>query len=329
MNQEPLVTVLIPVYNRPAVVNTIKSIIKQSYHNLEILIIDNASTDNTVDMIHQINDNRIRLFVNEENRGQTYSLNKGLAEASGKYIARIDSDDLAFPERIKKQVAFLEGNPDFVLIGSWVQFISDNDELGMIVKMPTTNEGMRIMQTVSCGMYHPSAMYRRDVIAENNLIYDADIHMAEDYDLWARLMKYGKACNLAEPLVYYRRGNNNDSRHHHDLMGQESTQIRKRICEGLPEKEFDKAAIGREIELEWKQKKNLVECISIYRFYKKYLNDHLDSNSPDYPILKQHFAIKIYSSCFVNNDKWYAGFVRKLYKSLREVKNRRGGKTSL
>ena len=256
---EPLVTVLIPVYNRPNVVKTIDSIVNQTYSNLEILIVDNASTDNTVEAIKKIKDLRIRLLVNEQNLGQTYSLNRGLREATGKYIARIDSDDIALPRRIEKQVEFMENNPDYVLVGSWVRFISDDDKLGMLVKMPTTDEGMRLMHTVSCGMFHPSAMYRTDTIRGNNIEYDPEIHMAEDYDLWVKLMQYGKACNLGEPLIYYRRGNDNDSRRYEDVMGRESSEIRSKVCNNLTCPKQIKSEIKQIILLERKEKKSISE----------------------------------------------------------------------
>ncbi len=322
MNKSPLITVLIPVYNRPYVVKTIKSICEQTYNNLEILIVDNASTDNTVEAIRGINDNRIKILINQENRGQTYSLNRGLEEATGKYIARIDSDDIALPDRIKKQAEYLENHSDYVLVGSWVRFISDDDKLGMIVKMPTTDEGLRLMHTVACGMYHPSAMYRRDVIVGNHIRYDPDIHMAEDYDLWVKLMKYGKACNLAEPLVYYRRGNNNDSRNYKDVMGKESAEIRRRVCENLECQDEKKKELLKEISIETKEKKTISECIGIYQFYKDYLNSNIEKASPDYAILKQHFQIKAYGSCFASNPAWYAGCVRKAYLVARNIRNR-------
>lgn len=325
MNKEPLVTVLIPVYNRPYVINTIKSICDQTYKNLEILIVDNASTDNTVQAIREVKDDRIRLLVNDVNRGQTYSLNRGLEEATGKYIARIDSDDIAVPERIEKQVIFMEKNPDYVLVGSWVRFISDDDKLGMVVKMCTTDQGMRLMQTVVCGMYHPSAMYRRDVIIRQNIRYNPDIHMAEDYDLWVKLMKYGKACNLGEPLVFYRRGSNNDSRHYQDLMGRESAEIRRRVCKDWDCSEAEKKRILEELNLEEKKRKTLFDCVKVYGFYKKYLNDNIDKSSPDYSILQQHFKIKVYGACFATNPGWYAAGVRKAYAFARNCMNKIAG----
>ncbi len=325
-NNQPLVTVMIPVYNRPTVVNTIESIINQTYRNLEILIVDNASTDNTVEAIRKINDSRIRLLINEKNMGQTYSLNRGLGEATGKYIARIDSDDVAVPVRIEKQVEFMESHPDYVLVGSWVRFISDDDKLGMVIKMPTTDEGLRLMHTVACGMFHPSAMYRTDVIREHGISYDPHIHMAEDYDLWVKLMKYGKACNIGEPLIYYRRGNDNDSRRYEDVMGRESSEIRSRVCNDLPYSHQEKTRIQNMIELERKGRKSLHECIKVYRFYCDYLNRNLSGESPDYLILKQHFQIKVYASCFATNAAWFEGVGRKLYVVVRNAKNKIGSR---
>lgn len=326
MNGEPLVTVLIPVYNRPYVTTTIKSICDQTYKNLEILIVDNASTDNTVQMIREIKDDRIRLLVNEVNKGQTYSLNRGLEEANGKYIARIDSDDIALPERIEKQVTFMEENSDYVLVGSWVRFISDDDKPGMIVRMCITDQGMRFMQTVACGMYHPSAMYRRDVIINHNIRYDSDFHMAEDYDLWVKLMKYGKACNLGEALIYYRRGSNNDSRHYQNVMVRESTEIRRKVCMGWDYPEEEKKKVFEEIDLEDKKNKSLGDCITVYRFYKKYLGNHIDKSSPDYPILRQHFRIKVYGACFADNPSWYAVVARRAYVFAKRLKNKNEGR---
>ena len=124
----PLVSVVLPVYNRPSVANTINSVLSQTYTNFELLIIDNASTDNTADVIREISDQRIRLIINEENKGQTYSINRGLELSKGKYIARIDADDLMAPERLEKQVKFMEENLDYGLVGCWVQYITLDDK---------------------------------------------------------------------------------------------------------------------------------------------------------------------------------------------------------
>ena len=108
MSTKPLVSVVLTVYNRPSVVRTIKSILTQTYSNLELIVVDNASTDDTIKAIKEIADDRLKLFINDKNYGQTYSLNRGLSLCTGKYIARIDADDIALPTRIEKQVNFLE-----------------------------------------------------------------------------------------------------------------------------------------------------------------------------------------------------------------------------
>ena len=140
---KPLVTVLLPVYNRESVTKTIDSILGQTFTNFELIVVDNSSTDHTANMVAAYADKRISLVINEKNGGQIFSLNRGLSIARGKYIARIDADDIAFPTRLEKQVAFLENHPDFGLCGSWVQYINDDDQLTVKMKMCLTDEGLR------------------------------------------------------------------------------------------------------------------------------------------------------------------------------------------
>lgn len=158
----PLVTVILPVYNRPSVLHTINSVLKQTYQNFELLIVDNASTDETQGVIKKIKDKRIRLVINEVNRGQTYSINRGLRLARGVYIARIDADDLMLPTRLEKQVAFMEQYPEYGLCGSWVQYITDDNRKAIIVKTCTSDWSLRAMQRIACGVYHPAVMMRAD-----------------------------------------------------------------------------------------------------------------------------------------------------------------------
>ena len=121
----PKITVLLTVYNRESISKTIESILSQTYQDFELLIIDNASTDKTQSIIKSYSDKRIRLYINEKNMGQTYSLNRGLALARGEYIARIDADDICLPKRLEIQADFLDKNPEFGFCGSWVRYIKD------------------------------------------------------------------------------------------------------------------------------------------------------------------------------------------------------------
>lgn len=311
--EKPLVTVLMTVYNRENVSNTMKSILNQTYENFEFLIVDNASTDRTCDVINSFNDSRIRLVVNEKNMGQTYSLNRGLTLAKGKYIARIDSDDIAMPDRIQKQVEFLENHPDFGLVGSWVRYIDDEDNLTVLMKMPTTDVGLRTMQDIACGMYHPTAMYRTEILRKHNIFYDPDIHMAEDYDMWRKILAYSNGLNLPEVLLYYRKGSQNDSSKHADLMYQECFDVREKICKSSE----DKKSMLDEIALERKSKKKIRECIKINKFLVNYLSDRIDKQSEDYNIIKKHINYKIVSTCIHYNDSAYAKLIEVVYSKLR------------
>lgn len=320
MNTNPLVSVVIPVYNRPHVVETIKSICRQTYQNLEILVIDNDSTDDTQQQVLSINDTRVKLYVNEKNMGQTFSINRGLELANGKYIARIDSDDIALPTRIQKQVEFMEKNPDYVLCGSFVKFISDDDKELFVVKMPTTYKGIEFMHTIACGMYHPAAMYRKSIIDQFGIRYDPNIKMAEDYDLWIKLMRHGKALNLPEILVLYRRGNNNDSQKYRSLMEKESTEIRKRYCQEVNYEEKERKKVLELISLEHQKDLKIFTVVKITKKYIDYLNRHIERDEEDYRIVKQHIFLKIYGSCISENKRIYAIILKKLYCFLKKHK---------
>lgn len=323
MNQ-PLVTVLLPVYNRPSVTKTITSILQQTYTNFELLIIDNASTDNTVKEIRKINDPRIKLVVNEVNMGQTYSLNKGLQLAKGKYIARIDSDDIALPTRLEKQVNFLENNLDYGLCGSWVRYMNDNDELTITIKTPISDKGMRLLQNVTCGMYHPASMFRTETIRKNNITYEADIKMAEDYALWGKIMQFSKALNLPEILLYYRRGGSNDSEKYRETMSKESFIVREDICRKQIQNDDLLKKMIKVIDTEKKEKKSIIDVIHLLFFYNSYLNQNFKKEDMDYKILKNTFLLKIYSSSIAVNKSLYAFFLRAIYKKLLKLKYSHG-----
>ncbi|MGI5096402.1 glycosyltransferase [Treponema socranskii] len=323
---DPLVTVLLPVYNRPAVIKTIGSILQQTYTKFELLIIDNASTDNTVEEIKKINDKRIKLVVNEKNRGQTYSLNKGLELATGKYIARIDSDDIALPTRLEKQVAFLENNPDYGLCGCWVQYINDDDQLTITMKTPTTDKGLRLLQNVTCGMYHPASMFRTEIILKNHIAYESDIKMAEDYALWGKIMQFSKALNLPEVLLYYRRGNSNDSEKYRETMARESFIVREMICRNQIDDSTTLSQMLNVIGIEKKEKKSIFDFIFVLCFYYYYLNKNFSKTELDYVILKRTLILKVYSSSIAVNRALYAKFLKYIYKKLLKFRYKYGKK---
>ena len=203
-NPEPLVSVILPVFNgQPFVAAAVISIVKQTYRNIELIIIDDGSTDGSSDVLHNFADAdpRVRL-VTHENRGLVASLNEGLELAKGKYIARMDADDISDPIRIERQVEYLETNPEVVLLGvrtferrssRWRHHISAGPKLWTWMLLFTNRIG------------HPGVMIRRETLDQHNLRYEQDFYFVEDYRLWCRLVQYGSADVLPQPLLFYRR----------------------------------------------------------------------------------------------------------------------------
>jgi glycosyltransferase involved in cell wall biosynthesis len=220
----PLVTVIMPVYQAEAhITPSLNSIVKQSYSNLEIYLIDDASTDQTLNLVAQVNDSRIRIIKKEKNTGYTDSLNMGMKLANGKYIARMDADDVAHPERIAKQVAYMEANLECVVCGCNVKLIPNQ----RIHKYPSTNNEILEELFFTNAFAHPSVMLRKSIIDRYQIQYDKTYEPTEDYELWSRLAQLGTLHNLNEILLDYRIHENQISAYKRTL--QETNKHRVRI----------------------------------------------------------------------------------------------------
>lgn len=224
--ETPLVTILMAVYNgSPFLSETIKSLLVQTYKNIEILVINDASTDNSHEIIAGYGDKRIRVVNNVSNIGQTRSLNIGLRLAKGKYVARIDADDICLPDRIEKQVIFLEATPHVGVCGSWAKVFGSSTKY---IRVPVASDeinGHLLFQNV---IIHPTVMMRKDVIANQEPPYDAQFHYAQDYDLWTRLSNTTKIVNLPNVLVHYRVHEKQMSVYAQDKMQFEASLVRRR-----------------------------------------------------------------------------------------------------
>ncbi len=200
----PKVTVLMPVYNGEKYLRkAIESILNQTFKDFEFLIINDGSTDRTKEIILSYRDQRIVYLENEENIGLTKSLNKGLKIAKGEYIARMDGDDVSLPERLEKQVEFLDRNSDYVLVGSDCTVL---DESGKKIRTDLSilsNSTLKAALALKNCFKHGSVMFRKDTFfsAEG---YDENFYCTQDYDLWTRMVKKGSVCNLPEVLFYRR-----------------------------------------------------------------------------------------------------------------------------
>jgi len=193
-----------PAYNAEKyIAEAIRSVLGQSFADFELLIVDDGSSDNTLNVIQGFSDPRIRLVV-QENQGISQALNTGLRVARGVYIARFDADDICFPERLDRQVLFLEGHPAYLVIGSDAEYISENGE--HLFNFRCVGHSHREIQEKlyhHCPFIHSGVMYRKEAILRAGG-YSLHAHNFEDYLLWVQLLKSGKCYNLPEPLIKVR-----------------------------------------------------------------------------------------------------------------------------
>jgi glycosyltransferase involved in cell wall biosynthesis len=206
----PLVSVIMPVYNSSKYLkDAINSILSQSYKNIELVIVNDGSTDLSRDIILSYSDPRIRLFENERNSGIVYSRNKGLQEARGKYIANLDSDDIALPGRIEKQVDFLENHADYGMCGTFFFTMDHNGKLLKKRRFPTDHTKIKTFLILGNCFCNSTVMIRAELAKE--LKYIEQYYVGEDYELFYRISKITKVANLPFYGTGYREHDSNIS----------------------------------------------------------------------------------------------------------------------
>jgi glycosyltransferase involved in cell wall biosynthesis len=197
---KPLVTVLMPVYNAEKYLReAIDSILNQTLTNFEFLIIDDGSTDNSINIVESYTDARIKFVRNEKNMGISPTLNKGIEMAAAELIARMDADDISYPQRLQKQYDYFQKNPECALLSTWAKMITERNEHVRTEKYRSRLHYYNL--TFECWMYHPTVMYTRSATMAVGMY---TIPYAEDFELfWQLSRKYKIAC-LEEVLVDYR-----------------------------------------------------------------------------------------------------------------------------
>jgi glycosyltransferase involved in cell wall biosynthesis len=203
----PKVSVLMAVYNgaqylRPA----LESLLAQTFEDFELVIVDDASTDCTPEILAEYGaqDARVRLLRNSSNLTLPASLNRGLKVCKASLVARADADDIYERDRLRKQVDFMEQNPEVGLISSNVHVIDEGGEYLRTSDLPLSHEAMRLRMNYSCPVSHPAVMFRRNMVLEAGG-YDEEAVTSQDVELWSRLVHRTRFANLAEPLIKYRR----------------------------------------------------------------------------------------------------------------------------
>jgi glycosyltransferase involved in cell wall biosynthesis len=203
-SQQPKVSVLMPVWNAERyLAGAIESILTQTFANFELLIIDDGSTDRTPIVIRDYHDHRIRRIENEKNIGITKSLNLGLEQVRGEYVARMDADDISSPQRLARQVECLDANPQVALVTSRTSKVDARGARLDVIQTPVESEVLRRRLRIGNCIAHGSVMMRTDALRSIGG-YDESMERAQDYDLWLRLSERHDLMSLPETLYAWR-----------------------------------------------------------------------------------------------------------------------------
>jgi glycosyltransferase involved in cell wall biosynthesis len=211
LSNEPVVSVVIPLYNAAAyVAQAVRSVLDQTFGDFELIVIDDGSTDGSAEVVERATkgDSRLKL-IRQANAGVSTASNRGTELARGKFLARVDSDDICLPHRLQKQVDYLMEHPDCVAVGSRVMFI---DEEGLpLFEMPgiglSHEEIDRGLLAVEWTILQPATIFRTQALRAVGG-YRTDLHIHEDHDLFLKLAEIGKLANVDEILFQYRQRRN-------------------------------------------------------------------------------------------------------------------------
>jgi len=211
---KPLVSVIIPVKNAGKFVGlAVQSIIDQTYKNWEMIVVDDGSTDETGKILKRFakKDPRITVITHKESKGIGASLNLALTKAKGKFIARMDGDDISLPNRLATQVAFLQKNPQTVAVGGQAEMIDGVGEIFAYKHFPTNQKTLREMIMWMVPIQHPIMMARAS--AYKKCRYDESYKTAEDVEMFMQLLQYGEFGNVPEVVYQYRKADTSNGYH--------------------------------------------------------------------------------------------------------------------
>lgn len=243
---KPTISVVMSVYNGQIYLPTaIESILSQTFADFEFIIVDDGSIDNSLDIIREysVKDGRISIVINMENIGLAMSLNKGINLAQGKYIARMDADDISVSDRFAKQTAFLENNTKVFALGGSVIYMDEGGKLGKLGAYPLRPEQIKWYRYFGNPLAHPTVMFRKELFSEHGIHYDETLETTQDFNLWVQISQNFQIANLPDVLIYYRQHEQAVSQVMPLVQSQNNFLIRKDL--------FDKA-------LKWKFRDDVI-----------------------------------------------------------------------
>lgn len=294
----PTVTVLMPVYNGGRYLEVaIQSILQQTLKDWEFLIIDDGSTDSTPQILNEYarRDHRFTIVRNSENIGIPQSLNKGISLSSGKYLARMDSDDISLSDRFEKQVDYLERHPFIGICGTWVK--TTGSRKNIIIKYPRNHDTIVCAQLFASALAHPSVMMRRDTLEKHGLMYSTQFPYAQDYEFWVRCSNHTRLANLDEVLLILRQ--------HDNKIGEKKKQDQSMAARRVREVQFrelginpgeTEVAVHEKILLEaWEADRDFL--INVVSWMQRLITANSRTSRYPEPAFSNTLAAKWFSAC--------------------------------
>ncbi len=231
MTAGPAVSVLMAVYDGERYLRqAVESILRQTFSDFEFLAVDDGSTDGTADILRSYRDPRFRLFRNPRNLGLAACLNRGIDEARGRYIARMDADDISLPERLARQVVFLDEHPEIGACGAWYRVFGERDQE---IRLPTDADEIKCRLFFYNVLAHPAVVLRTEAFREAGLRYDVSYGTSQDYDLWVRASRRFPLANVGEFLLLFRVHPGQQVRRHRGKQVETACIVRRRQVEEL------------------------------------------------------------------------------------------------
>lgn len=297
-----LVSVIMSTYNTDGVMlkESIHSILNQTYKNIELIIVNDGSENDDLNIISSFDDNRITIINNVNNEGLANSLNKAIDKANGTYIARMDSDDISHKRRIEKQVKYLKNNNDIDIVGTFARHFGSQNSLNIT---PLVNkEEVKIQLFTNTTLIHPTVMIRKRFLDEYKIKYNKEFLCAQDFELWTRCINYGNISIIPEVLLLYRI--------HSKQISNDKKLLQKQYAEKILKRQLDKMSISYSEE-EFRVHLILAEIIDFDIQYLNQINSWINKLSD------RNKEIKLYDQYLFENilkNKMFNLFIKRSLK---------------
>ncbi len=268
------------VYNADQYLDeAIESILTQTYKDFEFIIINDGSIDTSFDIIKKYakQDARI-LVISRENRGLIASLNEGILQAKGKYIVRMDADDISISTRLEEQLQFMENNSDIGISGTAVIFFNENQK-EHIWRLASKDKTIKTELLFSSSFAHPTVIMRKELVLKYRLFYDKYFIYAEDYALWVSMVEITKMANLSKPLLKYRVLENSITREANKNYEQRYNVIKKIFERYLIKLDMKNSEEENRLHFDLSVNTRIKEANIDFFILKNYFNKFLRANS--------------------------------------------------